>query len=116
MKRGAPSSFARASAKSSCCGTDAPQVSRKSAPNEMINFASAKLIRGAIRGKRRLVSLEVDAEVRTHAGRREPLIEKSWKTSALVLVEEHRRALTARLPHLFAEQRDGFIPRDELPD
>jgi len=37
-----PVSFARASAKSSCCGTLAPHPSRKSAPNEMISFAAEK--------------------------------------------------------------------------
>jgi hypothetical protein len=41
-KRGAPDIFARASAKSSCCGTVAPQASRKSAPIDTMSRASAK--------------------------------------------------------------------------
>jgi hypothetical protein len=45
-KRGAAAPFARASAKSSCCGTLAPQPSRKSAPKEMISRAAAKSNRG----------------------------------------------------------------------
>ena len=42
QKRGAWPSFARASAKSSCCGTVAPQSSRKSALKETMSFAAPK--------------------------------------------------------------------------
>ncbi len=123
QKRGAPASFARASAKSSCCGTLAPHVSRKSAPNETMRRRVLEAERGprhavgaAVGFDRRAVGLEVDAQLPRHAVGGEPAVEEARERAALVLVEEDRvRGRRPGLGDRLAQARDRVVPRDRLP-
>src|SRR5205085_285154 len=65
-------------------------------------------------GHRRLVGLEVDAEMRTLPEGSQPLVDEGRKAAALVLVEEDG-ALAARRAELLREGGDSLVPGNSLP-
>jgi hypothetical protein len=77
-----------------------------------------RAVRAAIRIHCNMVGLEVDAEMRTHAERRQPAVEKRREASRLVLIDEERvtcLAPSAHLRELLSDEIDRFVPPDARP-